>query len=68
MTATHITPKQAAKWAAQNGFRNLPKGMRWEFHYGVQRYTSKLGDASYLLADDNGLYGIVGFTDKAARV
>lgn len=61
MIATHITQKQAAKWAAQNGFRKLPKGTRWEFHYGVQRYTSKLGD-------DNGLYGIVGFTDKAVRV
>lgn len=64
--ATRITQAQAAKWAAQNGFRKLPKDHNWEFHYGIQRYSSKLGDASYLLADDNGLYGIVGFR-KAAQ-
>lgn len=66
MTTTRITQAQAAKWAAQNGFKRLPKGMRWQFCYGVQ-FSPRIGDASFLLADDNGLYGIVGFRQAEAQ-
>lgn len=62
MTAVPIATEEAERFAGWHGFTPLPPNRRWYWVSGVQ--TAIRVGASFLVAGDDGLQGIVGMMNK----